>query len=162
MSGFRIAGGVLTIVASCFCLLWGLLGIWICIENSFPEAILLFGIPGILGFTFGLTAGILAFKRMLFALVIAGEFIVFGAALLALIPLKEYDGLTLQNVYKFWPFALPALTLILPAVIFTFIGAKNYLELSQPRRPGAVSFCRKCGAKLDPNAKFCQECGEKI
>ena len=37
---------------------------------------------------------------------------------------------------------------------------KEYIDV--PKNKEAISFCRKCGAKLDIDSRFCRKCGTEI
>lgn len=67
---FPLAGGVLTIIGSCFALPAAILSIYISYDwgaygyGAYPAYILFFGIFGLIAFAFGLAAGIMTLKRI--------------------------------------------------------------------------------------------------
>jgi hypothetical protein len=77
-SGFPTAGGILTIFAGCILLVIGLFAL---VDSSYGDyyytgSFLVAGIFNVIGFGFGLTAGVLALKRETFPLAIIGASLV--------------------------------------------------------------------------------------
>ena len=126
-NGHTTAAGVLVIVGACICLFLGIIFMWIYIAGGYrvshgsygihhPED-LLSGVFGVLGFAFGLTAGILALKRKIFPLVIIGiAFIMLGGIFSFLEPLVgEILG-------------IPVLLFAILGVAFTMISKPNFAK----------------------------------
>jgi hypothetical protein len=130
-TGFPIAGGILTIVGSCIA---AFIGILMLIASAFqsnayyyyynPYPYYLFiGIFGILGFAFGLTAGIFSLKRRHFA------FSIIGISLLLLsgfVTMVLFALMPFGSVWGGLLFGLPAMLLSLLGLIFTAISKSEF------------------------------------
>lgn len=76
-SGFRVASGILAVMASCICIILGLVVMNVVITYGyryyeFNYSFLFMGMLGIFAFALGLTGAITAFKKRYFALSIVG------------------------------------------------------------------------------------------
>ena len=118
-SGYLTAAGVLTIIAACFCIISGIAG---CVmfamgyHHTHPPGYLLAGIFGLLGFAFGLTAGILALKRAHYPLVVIGIALVAVGGILTLA----------LNVEAFLVMGIPTLLLAILGMIFVGITRPEF------------------------------------
>jgi hypothetical protein len=130
-SGFPIAGGVLTIIAGCLAIIYGILGTLsfiISFGQRFPGSVplvgyLIMGILGLLAFALGLTSGIFALKRRRFALSIAGTCIglLSGVSTIVIISLQGPYAVLAGLL-----FGLPVVILAILAVIFTAMARKEF------------------------------------
>jgi hypothetical protein len=120
-SGYLTAAGVLTIISACICILLGILYTVVYIDGVYrgyrvhPPEYFLAGIFGLLGFAYGLTAGILALKRRMFPVAIIGMALVMVAGVLSFV--EPFIGII---------FGLPMLVLVILAVIFTGISKREF------------------------------------
>jgi len=119
--GFRIAGGVLSIIAACICIITGLIGL----AYHYTYGIATLGIPGLIAFAFGLTAGILTLMRRVFALAIIGEIFVMVAGVLAFIPVS-YTNYYAYYIHA-WPAGIFIFLLILLGLIFTALARADFV-----------------------------------
>ena len=46
--------------------------------------------------------------------------------------------------------------------LLNVISTENKEYISVPKNKETISFCRKCGTKLDIDSKFCRKCGTEI
>ena len=123
-TGFPIAAGVLTIIASCICILVGILFIAAFAVETYGYYEVGYLVPGIfalIGFAFGLTAGILTLKRRTFPLAVIGIIFIMISAFLTFIPFSEYYPWTSGLL-----FGLPTLVLSILALIFTAISREEF------------------------------------
>jgi hypothetical protein len=132
--GFPIAVGILTIIAACISAITGIIGM-IAFEGSivtvgfsnsnFSANYPLFyvGMFGILGFSFGMTAGVFSLKRKYFDFSMIGMYLVFvsGVATMIAFALAENNS---------WvpglPFGLPVVILSILSVILTTISKGEF------------------------------------
>ena len=122
-SGYLTAAGVLTIIAACFCIISGIGGCVMFATGEYhyryythPPQYLLAGIFGLLGFAFGLTAGILALKRTHYPLVVIG---------IALIAIGAILTLAL-NVAAFLAMGIPTIILAILGMILVGITRAEF------------------------------------
>ncbi|MCP8304164.1 MAG: hypothetical protein H3Z50_01625 [archaeon] len=124
-SGFAIASGILTIIASCLSLF---IGYWL-----FPSILWQYGDYGyiifwlgLLAFGFGLTAGVLALKRRTLVLVMIGMVLV----LVIDISLFIIEYLLIEATYYYTSIGLtygvPAILFIVLGIIFSGISRKEF------------------------------------
>jgi hypothetical protein len=130
-TGFPIAGGILTILGSCIAAFIGMLMLiasafesnaYYYSYNPYPYYLFI-GFFGILGFAFGLTAGIFSLKRKHFALSIVGTSLLLlsGFVMVVLFALMPYGSVGVGLL-----FGLPAMLLSLLGLIFTAISKGEF------------------------------------
>jgi hypothetical protein len=115
-TGYPIAAGILTIIASCLTLYFGI---------RFFRAVGLFwvlmGIFGILAFAFGLTAGIFSIRRRRYGLSIFGmSLLTFMGFLMLLVP-ASFSALLTALL-----FGLPLLILSILSVVFAAMSKDEF------------------------------------
>lgn len=123
-TGFPIAAGVLTIIASCICLIVtvpSLVGAavygWRFFSSFYAILLLVIGVLGVLAFALGLASGIFSFKRMRFGLTIAGESIVLASGVAG-----AFVGLSFSGII----FGLPVIILAILGIVFTAISKGEF------------------------------------
>ena len=123
-TGFPIAAGVLTIIASCICLIVAvpsLVGVavysWRFFSSTYPILLLVSGVLGVLAFALGLASGIFSFKRMRFGLTVAGESIVLASGVAGAFLVSLFSGIIL---------GLPVIILAILGVVFTAISKGEF------------------------------------
>jgi hypothetical protein len=130
-SGFPIAGGVLTIIAGCIAIIYGILGTLsfiISFSLRFTGSVsiygyLIMGILGLLAFALGLTGGIFALKRRHFPLSMAAVCVVLVSGVSTIVVIS------LQGPYAVPAgllFGLPVVILAILAVVFTAMARKEF------------------------------------
>jgi len=117
-SGLLTAAGVMTIIASCLCFLMAIAGVWAFGEENgsiqrdpYAFGALIAAIGGFLGLGFGLTSGVLIFKRRVYPLVVIGLAFVVAASILSL----EFPNLNFFLLFGIAP-------LVLGIMSMTFVG----------------------------------------
>jgi hypothetical protein len=117
-SSFLIASGVLAIVASCFALLVALISL---VAGGFSYGygggiFLITGFLGVTAFVSGLTAGVLALKKISFRMVIMGEIWVFLVAIIMSALVPGFGFL----------FGIPIFVLSILGAIFTAVAKSSF------------------------------------
>ncbi len=130
-SGFPIAGGILTIIASCIAIFYGILGTLsfaISFNQRFPGSVpivgfLIMGVLGILAFALGLTSGIFALRRKRFALSIAGVCItlVSGISTIVIISWQGFYAVPAGLL-----FGMPVAILAILGLVLTALSKKEF------------------------------------
>jgi hypothetical protein len=124
-SGFPVAAGVLAIIASCLCLVWGVpatISASVSVGNhylGYPYylALLGSGMLGIAAFALGLTASIVTLKRQHFGIAITGQSIVIASSIVVGFAVSYGFG---------WIFEIPVLVLSIISVVFTAISKSEF------------------------------------
>jgi len=124
-TGFPIAGGILSIIASCVCIFVGILGILTSIEPYYPYSrfgMLFMGIFALIGFAFGLTGGILTLRRKNFSLAIIGISLVLVSGFITILAsITEPYGYLGAVI-----FGVPIILLSILSLIFTAISKQEF------------------------------------
>jgi hypothetical protein len=118
--GFPTAGGALTIVACCISFVIGILAL---IEISYHDYFYYYsgyaiaGILNVIGFAFGITAGVLTLKRRIFPLAIAGASLVLVSSAIITAVFTPFGG---------FAFGVSAFVLSILGVIFTAVSKSEF------------------------------------
>ena len=137
MRAFSTTAGILIIIAACITIIIGALGIVVLALNfyhegafnewSFPE----WFFPGwfftdlfsILGFAFGLTAGICSLKRKRFALSVAGTSLVLVSGFVTIILLATYGQIAWLVGFAF---GMPTILLSILGIVFLGVSQDEF------------------------------------
>jgi hypothetical protein len=127
-SAFLTTSGILTIIASCIAMLFGFLYLIIGIQYygygygynySYYSNALISGILGILGFSFGLTAGILTLKRSQKILAIFGISFLFASSIASSLIVSNY--IEIGSI-----FTIPIILLSILSLVFLGVAHNNF------------------------------------
>jgi hypothetical protein len=130
-SAFLTASGILVIIASCIAMLFGLLYLSIGIQYygygygynySYYANALISGILGLLGFSFGLTAGILTLKRSQKILAIFGISFLFASSIASSLIVSNY--IEIGSIFTI--FMIPISLLSILSLVFLGVAHNNF------------------------------------
>jgi len=130
-TGFPVAAGILIIIGACAAVVSGLIGIYVYfwyLRSSYYYHYFewfITGFFGILGFAFGLTAGIFSLKRKLFPLSMIGMCLVLISGLVTI-----GNFATIQSSNSWMTgllFGLPPTILAILSVIFAAVSHKEFV-----------------------------------
>ncbi len=130
-SAFLTASGILAIIASCIVMLFGLLYLSVGIQYygygygynySYYSNALISGVLGLLGFSFGLTAGILTLKRSQKILAIFGISFLFASSIASSLIVSNYIGI--GGIFTL--FTIPTILLSILSLVFLGVAHNNF------------------------------------
>jgi hypothetical protein len=130
-TGFPIAAGVITIVASCISIIFGILGTTAFIallDQRFFGMVhvvgyLVMGLLGLVAFALGLTGGILMLKRKRFGLAASGVSIVLASGIANIIVVGAQGAYAIASALVF---GLPIVILAILGVVFTAVSKGEF------------------------------------
>jgi hypothetical protein len=130
-TGFPIAGGILTIIGSCVAAFIGIFMLIISALQSYSYyysynpylEYLLIGMFGVIGFAFGLTAGIFSLRRRHFAISIIGTSLLM---LSGFVTMLAFALMAYGSVWGGLLFGLPIMLFSLLGLIFTAISRSEF------------------------------------
>jgi hypothetical protein len=131
-SGSPLIAGILEILSASICLIVGILGLvsFMPYYNYYYYSyywLLIMGVFGVIGFIFGLTGGILAFKRTDFAIVVLGASTTMLSGLISIIALAMVSYATLPyQVLIFGFLGVPIIVLSTLTLIFVAISRAEF------------------------------------
>jgi len=137
-TGLPTAGGILTIIAACLCIVWGIMGMAMFLANinysyyyygSVPVGLFLAdGILGLLGFAGGLAGGILSLKRRNLGLSLLGACLTMLSGLVVTLTFGSM-GYGFNGWAVGLMFGIPTIVLSMLSLIFIGIsGAEFYRQ----------------------------------